>query len=203
VATISFGGLTVYHGKGDGTFTTNGTVFSTLTGAVGIADFNGDGKLDILQFAGNVTVMLGNGNGTFQAPIASASADSADQLAIGDLNGDGKLDIVIYSVAGDTTVLLGSGDGKFQATSESYPGGFVALADLNGDGKLDLVISGTFTQIFLGNGDGTFKDTFLGVLAGGDSGNSTMKSLLIADLNNDSKLDLLVGGFALLGNGDG
>ena len=186
-------------------------------GATATADFNGDGKPDLLIGAG---ILLGNGDGTFQAAKSVVSGDVAS-IAIGDFNNDGKVDFAAISPP-DVTIQLGNGDGTFQAPV-SYPleGGVVgsdqqiAAGNFNGDGKLDLAIVSSFYQnvdgtmnqisvvsILLGNGDGTFQphqDFPVG---------SIPVSVTAGDFNGDGKLDLAVVGYSdtvyvFLGNGDG
>jgi FG-GAP-like repeat/Bacterial Ig-like domain (group 3) len=182
-----------------------------LTGAnpVAIADVNGDGKTDLVVVEGDsmFSVLLGNGDGTFQAPVSySSGGPSAYSVAIADLNGDGKLDVVF---AGDVTgrevvvgVLLGNGDGTFQTPViySTGTGGYdsVAIADLNGDGYADVVVASECldcahganpggVSVLLGNGDGTFQaPTNYG------SGGWDASSVAIADLNGDGYPDLAV-----------
>ena len=111
--------------------------------AVVAADFNGDGRLDlaVVNFSSsNVSVLLGNANGTFQPAVNSATGASPLSVAVGDFNADGKLDLATAN-AGDVSVLLGNGNGTFQAPTSigigSSPAS-VAVGDFNGDGKLDL-----------------------------------------------------------------
>ena len=123
------------------------TVINTTAAAgspVAVTDLNGDGKADVVTTTG---AALGNGDGTFQALVATSGA----AVATGDFNGDGKIDL-----AETGGVQLGNGDGTFQ-TAIAYPsnaGAVGAVADFNGDGKADLA---TAIGILTGNGDGTFQ----------------------------------------------
>lgn len=116
--------------------------------AVVTADLNADGRLDLAIANGssnNVSVLLGNADGTFQAAQNSATGAYPKSVAVGDFNGDGKLDLATAN-AYDVSVLLGSGTGTFAAPTSiglgSSPSS-VAVGDFNGDGKLDLAASST------------------------------------------------------------
>ena len=121
-------------------------------GSVAVGDFNGDGKSDLvvadfqINSPGKVSVLLGNGDGTFQAAQSVAAGGAAVPfVAVGDFNGDGKLDLVVINDAppinSAVSVLLGRGDGTFQAAQTVAPGGkALAVGDFNRDGKLDLAV---------------------------------------------------------------
>ncbi len=214
-------------GNGDGTFKTPVQIASF--GSVGVvagvdADFNGDHKLDfaVTLFPGpgpgNVAVILGNGNGTFQAPVTYSLGVGAQSLTAADFNGDGKLDLAVAVFASapskfccGVSILLGNGDGTFQAarTFRSVTDGFpgtIAAGDFNGDGKTDLVVANTHNDdvtVLLGNGDGTFKPP-QNWAAG-----QVVVDVVVGDFNLDGKLDLAAVDFLgnsvsiLLGRGDG
>jgi hypothetical protein len=175
------------------------------------ADFRGDGNLDlaVANDSGSVSVMLGNGNGTFQTQVEYAAGSVPQTPIVGDYNRDGKLDLAVpargNSVVG---ILLGNGNGTFQP-AVSYPGGcfetYGITADFNGDGNLDVLTvnqCGT-VSILLGNGDGTFQDPVNYAVGVNATGAAT------GDFNGDGKLDLAVSNWSadtvsiLLGNGDG
>jgi hypothetical protein len=134
-------------------------------------DFNGDGKLDLAIGASpdeHMFVLLGNGDGTFGAPVVSATGVAVDtQLVVADFNGDGKLDLASINFDGSTpgavVIILGNGDGTFQSGASYAVGGEpanVAVGDFNQDGHLDLAVTDSLDSgisILLGNGDGTFQ----------------------------------------------
>ena len=150
------GTLAVLLGKGDGTFRSSASIALPaplrFTVAPAVADLNRDGKVDVVLplFASGQTllaVLLGNGDGTFQAPTIVQSTSSATTVVITDLNGDGKPDLVLGSCCGlvEGTILYGNGDGTFQPELP-FPSGpdptAIVAADLNGDGLPDLAVVG-------------------------------------------------------------
>jgi hypothetical protein len=190
------GTVSIFLNNGDGTFALTTALNPGLNGLsdVVVADFNGDGRLDLaVNSGGTVAVFLGNGNGTFKRPIDSSSTNALGDLAVGDFNGDGKLDLVGTDSSDSLVdVLLGNGNGTFQsAVNLGVSGGpiAVAVADFNGDGKADLAVANNgdaTVGVLLGNGDGTFgAQTTYAV------GNSPT-DVAAADLNNDGHPDLVV-----------
>jgi hypothetical protein len=144
--------LEILLGKGNGTFTQGEEfTFDAAVGIPAVADFRGNGELDIaVPEGGAVQVLLGNGNGTFAAPVSYSASLSVNTLAIGDFNGDGKQDIVAIGAipggirSGGVSLLLGNGDGTFQpptffpATTQAC---YAAFADFNGDSQPDLAVT--------------------------------------------------------------
>jgi hypothetical protein len=216
--------------------------------SVAVGDLNGDGKPDLAvanscqtgtgggsncNAGGDVSVLLGNGDGTFQPAVAySSGGTAASSIAVADVNGDGHPDLIVANQCisatdcsnGTVGVLLGNGDGTFRAPV-TYVAGYgadsVAVADLNGDGHPDLIVAdGCFTanscntggvSVLIGNGNGTFQ-----TVVTSSSGGQNAVSVAVRDLNNDGFTDVVIvnqcfsksncknGGVAvLLGNGNG
>ena len=111
-------GVSVLLGNGDGAFQPAVTYAAgTYTESIAVGDFNGDGKLDLvvtnnLSSGGTVSVLLGNGDGTFQAPRTYGVGASPYGVAVGDFNGDGKLDLAVTNSgsSGSVSVRLGNGE---------------------------------------------------------------------------------------------
>jgi len=247
VSGVTDGSVGVLLGNGDGTFQAVVTYDSGGLDAVSVAvaDMNGDGKPDVvvanectptncslLSGTGLVSVLLGNGDGTFQSAVTYNAGGNAYSVAVGDLNGDGKPDVAVLLYEGcsfcgpGVGVLLNNGDGTLQAvvvynSSGTFPTS-MTLADVNGDGKLDALVAENISPdghgpggfaVLLGNGDGTFQSFAAGYgLSGDDSGTN---NLAVADLTEDGKLDVVLGDLegigcgsnssmaVLPGNGDG
>ncbi len=180
--------------------------------AVATGDFNGDGITDLAvadQSANSMSILLGNGDGTFQAAVDYPAGLTPAAVAVGDVNGDGNLDVIVANQGNDPSnsslsIFLGNGDGTFQSAMNYF--GFkslalaVAVGDFNNDGNLDLAVANNGVTILLGNGDGTFRQT---------NTYGSGFAVAVGDVNNDGNLDLVTNTFAsnsvgvLLGNGDG
>jgi hypothetical protein len=223
-------GVAIIFGRGDGTFGLPEIVFRAPADArsVAVGDFNGDGNPDLAVInnapfsgPGSVTILLGNGDGSFRPPLDFSAGTSSPSKAIaaGDLNGDNLLDLVVtnFGPSDSISVLLGNGDGTFQPAMvvdlgvAPAPPWSVALADFNGDGHADVVVGipGSFVCVLLGNGDGSFQPP-VRYEAGVEA-----LTVVTSDFNGDGHPDIAVafeglqfpptaGGVSvLLGNGDG
>ena len=187
--------------------------------SVTLGDVDGDGNLDMITAnygtnaspGSTVSVLLGNGNGTFKAQTAFATGTQPFSVTLGDVNGDGALDIVTANKgSNNASVLLGNGDGAFKAQTTFATGTqprSVALGDVNGDGTLDIVTANqgsSNVSVLLGTGNGSFAGQAVDTLNAAQS-----YSVALGDVNGDGKLDIVAGnrsgsnGSLLLGNGDG
>jgi Big-like domain-containing protein/VCBS repeat protein/FG-GAP repeat protein len=204
----------VLLGNGDGTFKTPVKYGAdTSPNAVAVGDFNGDGFLDVATcnfgvngpLNGDVSILLGNGDGTFRTAVNYPSGSPGNMLVAADLNGDGHLDLAVQSEGGYISVLAGNGNGTFQ-TPVNYGGGTnlgIAAGDFNGDHRLDLALVDSVTQsvdLLLNIGKGAFEASRFFTLTSDVSG----EGITAADVNGDGKLDIASSnGSVLLGNGDG
>jgi Ca2+-binding RTX toxin-like protein len=192
----------VFLNSGNGSFisspiTVSGTFDST-------ADFNDDGKVDLItsDYGSTTSVFLNNGSENFNSPITVSGTFSDYAFDFGnvrDFNGDGKADLITsdYGIS-TTSVFLNSGNGSFNSPITVFGSTFCGFADFNDDGKVDLITeNGGFmttpdfttnpdfttstTSVFLNNGSGNFTSiTFSGYF-----GSAT-------DFNADGKIDLII-----------
>jgi hypothetical protein len=227
--------LSVLAGNGDGTFQSerqfdvgpglagNFTLAGNLTAGTrqpALVDLTGNGILDAIvpNFrAGDISVLMGNGDGTFQPQRIFNALPSPGSLVTGTFTGDGKTDVIVLQSfaqgqgGSSFAFLKGRGDGTF-APPVLYQTVFtrgtttMVTGDFTGNGKLDLIVfsfNDSRGQLFLGNGDGTFQD------AGTFAIPEATFDVKAVDLNGDGKLDLVTTStnsgkvYVMLGNGNG
>jgi hypothetical protein len=209
VATKAVGTVSVLLGNGDGTFQA-ARDFPAGPSAVSVTvgDFTGDGNLDLavansIANNGTISVLLGNGNGTFQPPVSYPIGAYPYAVVVQDFNGDGTLDLAVSSLEnkGTVSVLLGNGNGTFQAKRDYAAGnvgdgGGLVAADFNADGIPDLAVTNVNpdpVSVLLGNGDGSFQSPVT-YSDGAGSG-----SVAAGDFNSDGAPDLALTTGASLG----
>jgi hypothetical protein len=218
------GSLSVLLNKGKGIYGAAMVISAasgTGAGNIVIGDFNKDGKMDIAIAGSEIYLLLGNGDGTFKAPISTPSPINPVALTSGDFNKDGKLDLALtsWNTGGALTIFAGNGDGTFTVGNTydfgpweaCYPSGganpyWIGAGDLNQDGKLDLGIavqlnscdteySGENTWgaavVYTGNGDGTFTLDVGPWMGGVDN-----SGIALGDFNRDGMIDMAVAGNA-------
>jgi hypothetical protein len=170
---------------------------------IAVGDFTNNGILDMVAPDG---VHLGTGDGTFEAPTASAALvdpslnDYPSAIAVGDFNGDGDLDVVVALSATDSVAIsMDNGNGTFQtATTIGLPTGrepdAIVAGDLLGNGRTDLAVAdfgAHAVSILLGNGNGTFQ--VLPPIAVGQGPDAITEG----DFENNGRIDLAVADFGL------
>jgi hypothetical protein len=232
VANSSANSISLLMGNGDGTFQPKIDIPLLLTPkALTVGDFNRDGKADIAIATGDsatddMTMLLGNGNGTFQAPVTTVTEHRLTTLYPGrrlfisstDINGDGIPDLFVMNnldgvilgkggfivgaqpAAGSISVLLGNGDGTFQAPRNFAAGGAglfsAALGDFNGDGRPDMAVSSSPSVL-----------TVFTNLGGGSFSSSSIVAsqgyLTAGDFNGDGVTDLFTGANMYYGQAGG
>ena len=190
-----------------------GFAVATTPTSVIAADTNGDGIPDLVATdsgVSDVSVLIGNGNGTFRPESFITVGTTPQSVQAADLNGDGILDLVTANSGstGSLSILLGNGNGTFKSqTTLAVSSAFsISIADVNGDGFPDLIAANannSRTSVLLGNGNGTFEAQSTFAVSTGPL------STAVADVNGDGKPDLIVGNYSggsvsiLLGNSNG
>lgn len=198
-------------------FATNSYATGNSPTNFALADFNNDLKLDVAvtnQVSNNVSVMLGNGNGTFMPATEFAVGSAPYSIAAGRFNADSNVDLAVVNSGSNTvSILLGNGSGSFGAPTNFMVGPSpisIAAGDLNNDGNQDLAVAnfGSFfagsISILLGNGAGSFAP------AASVRTRTQPAFVAIANLNPaDTNRDLVVANFGadsistFFGNGNG
>jgi FG-GAP-like repeat len=199
------GSVSILLGRGDGTFFQPNPPFSTAPKAIDVVvgDFNNDRIADLavasLGNPGMVSVLLGNGDGTFQAAKMHAVRDTPQSLAVGKFNGDSFEDLVVANAGSDdVSVLLGNGDGTFLDGNVYAVGSGpvdIAVLDVNRDGFDDFAVALMTNQkvvVFNGDGSGAFSPS--GACSGliGCAVGNTPSGLVVRDFDGDGRPDLAV-----------
>ena len=197
----------IFLGHGNGTFSSQ-TTFSTGVNshpyAVAVDDFNNDNRLDVAvanSGSHNVGIFLGYGDGTFASQVTYSTDFDSDyqpnSIAVGDFNNDSQLDLVVTNLfSSNIGVFHGYGNGTFsnQMTYSTKMGtrpNNAVVGDLNNDGQVDIVVTLSAVSgilVFLGNGNGTFSRQLI-YTTGSQSAPS---ACVLADVNNDHRLDAVV-----------
>jgi hypothetical protein len=178
---------------------------------IAVGDFNGDGRPDaavVNNHDGTVSILLGNGDGSFETAQTIQVGQGPVAVAAADINGDGHLDLIVVNQDSNTvSVLLGQGDGTFKRQPDipgfNHPDA-VAVGDVTGDGKLDLIVAN--------QGDGTVS-VLADYGAGGFESQTSIPvgkdptTVAVGDVNGDGLRDIIVGRYdgtiTILAKGDG
>ncbi len=202
------GSVNIYLGNGNGTFQAarNYPVAASTSASrlLAVGDFNRDGIQDLVATnsgLNNVAVILGNGDGSFQAPSYYAVGNAPWNVVVGDLNQDGFLDLVVASDGSSSaSILQGNGDGTFKAFTTANTGasqvGSVAIGDFNGDGFPDIATTSapdTSIYILLNKGT-TATPTFQAPVPYVQTDGTPTPApyyLTIGDFNRDGNLDII------------
>jgi hypothetical protein len=208
IAVANSGGnnVGIFLANGDGTFRSQKT-YTTSPGtypvSIIIGDFNQDNLLDIATSnydTNNISILIGHGNGSFAAPTMHSTGIDSNPfgMAVGDFNNDNKSDIaVVDSSTNNILVLIGytmiqSENPPTYSTGAASLPNQIAIGDFNNDTQLDLVVANFGTSnvgIFLGYENGSFhkQRTY------STGNNSQPRAIIVIDLDNDHKLDIVVG----------
>lgn len=221
--------ITVLLGKGDGTFKPKVTYPGCTVGRaykIVLADFNRDGNTDIAVGCsdatnGGLVILLGNGDGSFQAPVAYSTGD-VFSIAIGDFNNDGILDVAVSDqLQQNVTVFTGAGDGTFSKTatiSTSKQAHGIVVADFNQDGNDDIAFAvtaaasgSTLSDLYVANGkgNGTFQAPVLVAsqigefLTTGDTNADNIPDIAASTITRPGGGNIGNSLYVLIGKGDG
>ena len=227
-ANFNFNTISVFLGNGDGTFRTSAQLQFQVGGnnpgpnSIAVGFFNSDTNYDVVTTnfnSGQISVFLGNGDGTFRTSTQytiGGSDPSPASIALGYFNSDANVDIVTANGGSDQiSVFLGNGDGTFNQSIQYNVGSgttftnprSVAVGYFNTDDNMDVVtanLNANSISVFLGNGDGTFESSNQFPIEG-----INPISISVNNFNADSNYDIVTANFisnnvsVLLGNGDG
>ncbi|MFQ5766846.1 MAG: FG-GAP-like repeat-containing protein, partial [Acidobacteriota bacterium] len=214
--------VSIFLGQGHGTFSPKSRLpVGVNPSSITPADFNGDGHQDFAvtnvglnaDLNGDLSILLGNGDGTFQAQMRVGAGDHPALAVSGDFNADGLEDLTVFheDQSGSFIMLQGNGDGTFvsQNLGNVHRHDLTHLraidrGDFNGDGLHDVVLANDENlELLLGRGDGTLEPPrFVGFH------NRHIMSIRTFDLDKDSMDDLAFSGSrsavaVIFGQGDG
>ena len=223
--------LIVISNDGNGNLQATPTIEVPGYGSYSLAngDFDGDGFTDLAVADGDVSILISNGDGSFQNPVVKTIAQQSSAIATADIDNDGNLDLVVTSTSeidrfnpgfgqnGQVSIFFGNGDGNFGNEVTYDVGGeprSVAIGDLNQDGTKDLVIGNLDddrVSVLLGNGNGTFNDPVnynaFPPPETSDEFRTSAIEVKIEDFDGDRIVDIVAGNsksiVVLNGNGDG
>ncbi|MCA9120686.1 MAG: VCBS repeat-containing protein [Planctomycetaceae bacterium] len=160
--------------------------------AIASSKFDDDTFPDLVTLSpieNSISILLGNGDGTFQESKSFAVGEEPVAVTIADFNADGKSDIAtVNSSSSDVSVLLGAGQGLFASEFRLPVGGDpndITHGDFNNDGRVDLLVLGYGLIVFLGRGDGTFEDGISFSSSGG-------KAVVAGDFDSNGNLDAAI-----------
>ncbi len=186
--------------RGDGSFGDIETIsYEVEASGVALGDFDGDGDLDVATvspFGDEGSVLLGNGDGSFQAEsrlnLAGGGASRPEKIIAADLNGDGRDDLLTAnSGSGNVTIARSLGGGVFQLFPFPIPEGprGLAAADVTGDGVPDLVTANSYPEsvsVARGTGSGLFGFSTVVPVSG-----SSPEDVALVDVDGDGDLDIV------------
>ena len=202
VVALAGGEVSLFRNLGDGRFEAAATA-PVLWGRVAVAsDFNGDRIPDTAVFSarGFIALLLGAPDGTFVSPAAAMTGHDPNSVTTGDFDADGDLDIAVANYSSNMVSVVHNLDGALSASTDvaagEQPGG-IASGDLDADGDIDLVVGHTDTGVptpvnlvsVLSNAAGGHFTRTVDLAAG-----SAPDEVAIADLNGDTRPDILAGG---------
>ncbi|MBI4244322.1 MAG: peptidylprolyl isomerase [Planctomycetes bacterium] len=192
VANRKSNNVSILIGKGDGTFK-DAVDYAIASNpfAIAVCDFNKDGKTDLISASATAVVLLGKGDGTFTKQPTDFKVISVSAITFADFNKDDLIDIAVGHDGRSISVYLGDGKGKFNKTCNFIANNSSLYChDMDLDGSTDIITLSTkddSMRIFKNDSKGNFSKPSVEMKVG-----KHPTSLAVADLNNDSKNDIVV-----------